>query len=87
MAKKETVTETAEVEQAPVAEQTPVQQGESITLQDIRNVVIIIDAATERAPIWKGPELSQIGAVRDKFARILAALSDPAPQTDEEAAA
>lgn len=61
----------------------------SITLPDISNAVRIIDAAAERGA-FRGNELSQVGAVRDRLAAFLAAVA-PEPEgeanasSDEEA--
>lgn len=88
MAKKET---------APVVEETAVpdatqQVGDpnQINLFDLRNVVTIIDVAAERGS-FRGPELSQVGQVRDKFARIVDSLTPkqetPAEGSTEAAAA
>ena len=55
----------------------------SVTLTDISNAVRIIDAAAERGA-FKGNELSQVGAVRDRLAGFLAAVA-PAPTEEAEA--
>lgn len=55
----------------------------SITLPDISNAVRIIDAAAERGA-FRGNELSQVGAVRDRLAAFLAAVApEPAPEGEE----
>lgn len=45
-------------------------QPESISLNDLQLCLQIVDLASERGA-FKGPELSQIGAVRDKLAIFL----------------
>ena len=45
-------------------------QPESISLNDLQLCLQVIDLATERGA-FRGPELSQIGAVRDKLATFL----------------
>lgn len=57
-----TTPETAETQEAP-----------SIGLPDIANALRIIDAAAERGA-FRGPELSQVGAVRDRIAAFLEAV-------------
>ena len=45
-------------------------QPESISLNDLQLCLQIVDLASERGA-FKGPELSQIGAIRDKLATFL----------------
>lgn len=46
-------------------------QPTQLTLTDLQNAVVIIDAAAERGA-FKGPELASVGAVRDKIAAVVA---------------
>lgn len=61
------------------AVETTATEQPSIQLVDLANALRIIDAAAERGA-FKGPELSQVGAVRDKIAAFLNAV---APQQEE----
>ena len=49
-------------------------QGESISLNDLQTLLQIIDLSSERGA-FKGAELSQIGATRDKLAAFLASVA------------
>jgi hypothetical protein len=46
------------------------QQPESISLNDLQLCLQIVDLASERGA-FKGPELSQVGSIRDKLAIFL----------------
>ena len=54
-------------------------QNTNVTLQDIAVVVQIIDACSERGS-FKGNELSAVGALREKFNRIV---QENAPKGEE----
>ena len=60
-------------------------QPESISLNDLQLCLQIVDLASERGA-FKGPELSQIGAVRDKLATFLefVAAAQAEAQANEE---
>lgn len=51
-------------------------------LNDIKNVVVLIDVSAQRGT-WKGDELSKVGMIRDRFAKIIAALE---PRQENEQA-
>lgn len=70
-----TTPETAETQEAP-----------SIGLPDIANALRIIDAAAERGA-FRGPELSQVGAVRDRIATFLEAVLPKQEEAATEGAA
>lgn len=59
------------------------ETGPSITVTDIANALRIIDAAAERGA-YRGAELSQVGAVRDRLASFIAAVT-PVAETAAEA--
>lgn len=61
------------VSNTEVADQTA-PQGESISLNDLQTLLQIIDLSSERGA-FKGPELSQVGATRDKLAAFLASVA------------
>ena len=86
MAKKDTaVVEEVTEAAAPEATQT-VGDPNQVNLFDLRNVVTIIDVASERGA-FRGAELSQVGQVRDKFARIVDSLTPKQEAPAEGAAA
>lgn len=61
-------------------------QPESISLNDLQLCLQIVDLASERGA-FKGPELTQVGAVRDKlavFLEFVAAAQAEAKETLEE---
>lgn len=60
------------------------QEQEAINLNDIANAVRIIDTASERGA-FRGPELSGVGQLRDRFAQALEAAQKA--QEEQEAAA
>lgn len=66
------------------------EQPESISLNDLQMCLQIVDLASERGA-FKGPELSQVGTVRDKLATFLdfvaAAQSEAQETQDAEATA
>jgi hypothetical protein len=85
MAKKETAAVVEEVTEAAAPEATQqVGDPNQINLFDLRNVVTIIDVAAERGS-FRGQELSQVGQVRDKFARIVDSLTPKADAPAEGA--
>jgi hypothetical protein len=62
-------------------------EAPSITMQDLQNLLLIVDAAAERGA-FKGNELSSVGATRDKLANFLSAATKveeaaAEPQTEE----
>lgn len=62
------------------------QAAESISLNDLQVLLQIVDLSAERGA-FKGPELSQIGAVRDKlgaFLESVAAAQEAANKAQEE---
>ena len=72
-------TETVENNEATEGQE---QGGTGLSLLDLKNVVVIIDLAAERGT-WKGPELGQIAAVREKYVALVQALT---PKEATEAA-
>lgn len=67
-------------------EQTTEQTTENPTIQlvDLANALRVVDVAAERGA-FRGNELSQVGAIRDKIATFLNAVSPPANEgTGEE---
>lgn len=54
----------------------------SITIPDVTNALRIIDVAAERGA-FRGPELSQVGSVRDRIAAFLDAVSAQQAATEE----
>ena len=68
-----------------VVEEITIPEGEvpSITAGDLTTMVSLIDAATQRGA-FRGPELSTVGALRDKLALIVEAIT-PAEEGAEEA--
>jgi len=67
-----------EVAAETVTVETPVDENPTIQIVDLANALSIIDAAAERGA-FKGNELTQVGAVRDRLAIFLKAV---APQPD-----
>ena len=56
------------------------QQTETLQLVDLQNLLAIIDIASTRGA-FKGPELSQVGAVFDRVAKFLQSV---APKTEPQ---
>ena len=71
MARKKAVKE-EEVAQEEVAQEqaAPESAPESISLSDLQLLLQVVDLATERGG-FRGPELSQVGALRDKLGSFL----------------
>lgn len=72
----------AKTEEAGLEDNT--NSGIGLSLMDLRNVITIIDVASERGA-WKGPELSKIGSVREKFVEVITALSPEEVKQEGEA--
>ena len=79
MARKKAVKE--EVAQEEVAQEETQEQAapegavESISLNDLQLLLNVVDLATERGG-FRGPELSQVGALRDKLSTFLAVVAE-----------
>lgn len=60
----------------------------SISIQDLQNLLIVVDLATQRGA-FRGPELSQVGALFDKINQFVqsAMPADAAGQQDNAQAA
>ena len=57
-------------EQAAETQAPPEGAIESISLNDLQLLLQVVDLATERGG-FRGPELSQVGALRDKLSTFL----------------
>lgn len=68
--------------------EAPQVEAPSIGIQDLQNLLHIVDVSAERGT-FKGPELSSVGAIRDKLANFLefARQAEEAQRTAAEEAA
>jgi hypothetical protein len=70
------------IEPQPLVQDTQVNQP-SISIQDLQNLLIIVDLATQRGA-FRGPELSQIGALFDKINQFVQAATPPQQDNAEQ---
>jgi hypothetical protein len=87
VAKKEESTTTFTEETAEQAEAAQVDavapQPESIGLEDLKQIVAIVDIASQRGS-FRGAELEQVGAVYNKVSRFLAYVEQAQKQAMEQ---
>lgn len=85
MSKKDTVTDDATFEEVVESPQ-PTEENQGLSLNDIGACVSIIDIVTKRGA-FEGPEMADVGAVRNRLATFLdAAKAAQAPADQQEEA-